>query len=470
MADFGYDVADYCAIEPVFGTMEDFDALIADVHARGMKLILDFVPNHTSEQHPWFLESRSSRSNPKRDWYIWHDPAPDGGPPNNWVAFFGGSGWKWDEKTGQYYYHAYLREQPDLNWRNPAVRAAMFNVMRFWLDRGVDGFRVDVMWHLIKDAEFRDNPSNPDYREGLPEVASLIAFYSTDRPEVHEVVREMRAVVDEYDERLLIGEIYLPIDRLVTYYGEHLDEAQLPFNFQLVEDGWDAEEVWNSLNDYEAALPKGGWPNWVLGNHDKPRVATRVGRPQARVAMLLLLTARGTPTLYYGDEIAMENVAIPEHRAQDPWQTSEPGDFGRDPQRTPMQWEAGPGAGFTTGAPWLPIAPDAAEYCVARESRDPASMLSLTWRLIELRRAHPALSVGRYAALGRDGDVIAYLREHESERFAVVLNLGAEQRRFTLPDGVAGAIALSTLDGREGEAAGGTIDLRGNEGLLIRLG
>ena len=243
MVDFGYDVADYCAVDPLFGTLADFDALVDEAHARGLKLILDFVPNHTSDRHPWFTESRSSRDNPKRDWYLWRDPAPDGGPPNNWLSRMGGSAWEWDAVTGQYYYHAFLREQPDLNWRNAEVRAAMYDVLRFWLRRGVDGFRVDVLSDLIKDAQFRDNPPNPAFRPGQPVASATAAGLHGDRPEVHEVVAEMRRVVDEYDERVLIGEIYLPVERLVAYYGRDLAGAHLPFNFQLIERAVERAEI-----------------------------------------------------------------------------------------------------------------------------------------------------------------------------------------------------------------------------------
>src|SRR3712207_5404123 len=222
MADFGYDVSDYRGVHPLFGTLEDFDALVEAAHARGLKLILDFVPNHTSDRHPWFLESRSSRDNPKRDWYIWRDPAPDGGPPNNWISNFGGSAWEWDEATGQYYYHAFLTEQPDLNWRNPEVREAMYDVLRFWLKRGVDGFRVDVIWQLIKDAEFRHNPPNPAYQPGQAEINRFLKVYSADRRKVQEVVSEMRRMLEKFHDRVLIGEIYLPLERLVAYYGKDL--------------------------------------------------------------------------------------------------------------------------------------------------------------------------------------------------------------------------------------------------------
>ena len=231
MKDFGYDVADYTDIDPLFGTLADFDALLGSAHAQGLKVILDFVPNHSAEQHPWFAESRSTRENSRRNWYIWRDPAPDGGAPNNWLSEFGGSAWQYDQRTGQYYYHAFLAAQPDLNWRNPQLRAAMYDVMRFWLRRGVDGFRVDVLWHLIKDDQFRDNPLNPSFRPGDPPHHALVPLYTADRPEVHDVISEMRYVVDEFSDRVLIGEIYLPIERLVAYYGRDLAGVHLPFNF-----------------------------------------------------------------------------------------------------------------------------------------------------------------------------------------------------------------------------------------------
>jgi alpha-glucosidase len=309
MADFGYDVADYCDVDPMFGSLADFDDLVRDAHAQGLKIILDFVPNHTSDRHPWFAESRSDRSNPKRDWYVWRDGRDDA-PPNNWVSQFGGPAWTFDQATGQYYLHSFLREQPDLNWRNPEVRDAMYGVLRFWLERGVDGFRVDVIWLLIKDAGLRDNPPNPVFQPTQAEINRFLHVYNADQPEIHDVIAEMRAVLDHYTERVLIGEIYLPLERLVAYYGKDLSGAHLPFNFQLILTAWNAREIARLIEEYEQALPDGGWPNWVLGNHDQPRIAARVGAAQARVAAMLLLSLRGTPTMYYGDELGLGRVAI----------------------------------------------------------------------------------------------------------------------------------------------------------------
>jgi alpha-glucosidase len=470
MADFGYDVADYTGIHPLFGTLDDFDALLAAAHARGLKLILDFVPNHSSDQHPWFLESRASRDGPRRSWYIWRDPAPGGGPPNNWLSEFGGSAWEWDAATGQYYLHTFLKEQPDLNWRNPEVQAAMLDVLRFWLDRGVDGFRVDVLWQIMKDTQFRDNPPNPDYLPGHRPYTALRPVYTVDQPDIHDIVAMMRRVLDEYDDRMMVGEIYLPVDRLVTYYGLREPEAHLPFNFQLILLAWNGPTIAAAIAAYEAALPPAGWPNWVLGNHDQHRIASRVGAAQARVAAMLLLTLRGTPTIYYGDEIGMRDVAIAPEMVQDPFEKNVPGiGVGRDPERTPMQWDGGPNAGFSAGTPWLPLADDYPAVNVAAGRADPTSMLTLYRRLIALRRAAPALHVGAYRARATEGDLIAYLREGAGRRFLVVLNLGPQAQTYVLGDLGAGRIAVSTHLDRDDEAVRGTLDLRGDEGLVVEM-
>jgi len=469
MADFGYDVADFTGIHPIFGTLGDFDRLIEETHARGLKLILDLVPNHSSDQHPWFIESRSSRSNARRDWYIWRDPARNGGPPNNWLSVFGGSGWQWDEATGQYYYHAFLKEQPDLNWRNPKVRDAMHDAMRFWLDRGVDGFRVDVIWHLIKDDRWRDNPLNPGFAPGMSPYNRLLPVYTADRPEVLDVVAGLRRVVDAYDERVLIGEIYLPIERLVAYYGEDLEGAHLPFNFQLILSAWDAQDIAALIREYEAALPPGGWPNWVLGNHDNHRIASRVGPAQARVAAMLLLTLRGTPTMYYGDELGMPDVPIPPELVQDPYEKNVPGiGVGRDPARTPMPWNAARNGGFTTGKPWLPLGDDVAQINVESERHDPTSILSLNRALIALRQSDPALTCGGYAQVEPHGPVLTYLREHGGRRLLIALNLTSGPATVRLPAGT-GKVLLSTHLDRGGSAEGDALELRADEGVIVEL-
>ncbi len=446
MADFGYDISDYCNIDARFGTLADFDALLADAHRLGLKLILDYVPNHTSDRHPWFLAARSSRDDAYRDYYIWHDPAPDGGPPNNWLSEFGGSAWEWEPATGQYYYHAYLRQQPDLNYRNPRVRDALLQVLEFWLERGVDGFRIDTIHHLIKDDQFRDNPPNPDWREGMPPHRRVLRSYTTDRPEVHAAIADMRAVVDQYPDRVLIGEAWLPFDRLMAYYGSDLSGLHLPFNFQLINARWEAAVIAAIAREYEASLPPGAWPNWVLGNHDRSRIASRVGNAAARLAAVLLLTSRGTPTLYYGDELGMRDVAIAPERVRDPWEKNVPGlGLGRDPERTPMQWSPATNAGFTRGSPWLPLADDYERTNVEVEQDDPNSILSLYRALLALRRREPALAVGDYRALELGPDIYAFERRHGDARFTVVLNFARESR----PVSTTGRVVLSSAVARE---------------------
>lgn len=467
MNDFGYDVSDYTAIHPAFGTAADFDRLVEAAHAKGLRLLLDLVPNHTSDEHPWFRESRSSRSSLKRDWYLWSDPAPDGGPPSNWLSEFGGSAWEWDVKTQQYYLHTFHRTQPDLNWRTPDVQEAMLDVMRFWFDRGVDGFRVDVVSHLIKDAQLRNNPLNPAY-DGSHPYRRLIPVHQEDRPEVAEVVAMMRAVADEYDERVILGELYLPLERLVAYYayGVHL-----PLNSQLLTTPWNARRLARMIDDYERALPDGAWPNWTLSNHDFSRIASRVGPEQARVAALLLLTLRGTPTLYYGDEIGMQDVAIPETCMQDPKARSMPGfGLGRDGARTPMQWNPGPHAGFTGGDPWLPVAPDSARCNVESSLASESSLLALHQRLLALRRGEAVLATGAYTPVTATGDVLAFLRHSDRRRFLVAANLGGN--RATLVNTnlrATGTIVESTHPRRRGKVIDGTLELEPNEGSLILL-
>jgi alpha-glucosidase len=470
-ADFGYDISDYTDIDPLFGTLADMDALIEAAHQRGLKVLLDFVPNHTSDQHPWFVESRSSRQNPKRTWYLWHDPAPDGGPPNNWLSNFGGSAWELDRATGQYFYHAFLPQQPDLNWREQAVRHAMHDVMRFWLRRGIDGFRVDVIWHLLKDDQFRDDPVNPDYREGEPPHHRLLPLYTADLPEVHEVIRELRAVVDEFPERLLIGEIYLPIEKLVTYYGRDLRGTHLPFNFALLQAPWHARSIAKLIDQYEAALPPGGWPNWVLGNHDRPRIATRIGRAQAPIAAMLLLTLRGTPTLYYGDEIGMKQVPIGTGDIRDPFEKRVPGlGLGRDGARTPMQWDASDFAGFSTVKPWLPLADDCGSENVAQERQETGSLYNLYRELLRLRRHSSALAIGSYQPIVAGGDLLVYVRSEAEERLLIALNLGPDPASFDITAGsLHGQVLLSSYGDREGAIVEDSIDLRPAEGLIIRI-
>lgn len=472
MADFGYDIADYTGIDPLFGNMQDFDELLKQAHEKNIRVILDLVPNHTSDQHPWFLESRSSRDNPKRNWYIWKDGRADGSPPNNWLSVFGGSAWAWDEQTKQYYYHAFLKEQPDLNWRNPEVQKAMFKVMRFWLDKGVDGFRVDVMWHMIKDDQFRDNPINPNYQEHQATYEKLLPVYSTDQPEVHTIVQKMRGVLDEYNERMMIGEIYLPIHKLITYYGPQNNGAHLPFNFMLLTLPWEPLKIAAAIAEYEGALPQGAWPNWVLGNHDQPRMTSRVGLQQSKVAAMLLLTLHGTPTIYYGDEVGMQDVPIPPGEVQDPQGLNMPGkNLSRDPERTPMQWDNSEHAGFTTAKPWLRVSASYKRVNVEKEKESPESHLLLYKRLIALRQSEASLMTGGYEPVCANHQALAYIREAPgATRFLMVLNLSHRPCYLCIEHRtIKGKVVLSTSHELEGTTVSNNINLSGDEGIIVAL-
>ena len=476
MADFGYDVSDYCGINQMFGTMADFDHLLSEAHVRGLKVILDLVPSHTSHLHPWFLESQSNRDNPKRDWYIWRDPKPDGSPPNNWLSVLGGPAWTFDEKTGQYYMHSFLREQPELNWRNPQVRSTIYNAMRFWLDKGIDGFRVDVITRMIKDDQFRDEPPNPDWN-GVNPYDSLLHIYTKNIPEVHTIAREMRALLEQYPDRVLIGETYLPNHELVNYYGAQNDECHLPFNFQCILLPWNAQTMRRAVDAYDASLPPGAWGNWVLGNHDQHRVATRAGVAQARVANMFLLTLRGTPTTYYGEEIGMQDGAIPPEFVQDPPALKQPSIahiIGRDPERTPMQWDDSPNAGFARAGvrTWLPVADNYTTCNVAAQERDPGSMLNFYRALVQLRKDEPALIAGAYASPDAGAeDVFAYTRTLPgANRLLIVLNFGAHAHTLNLSRVASRAtIAIATGMNRTGEVNLAQLDLAPNQGLVLRI-
>jgi alpha-glucosidase len=466
MADCGYDVSDYRAVDPLFGDMADFSALLDQAHGRGIRVVVDLVPNHTSDRHPWFLESRSSRQNPKRDWYIWRDPAPNGGPPSNWLSYFGGSAWQHDEATGQFYYHAFLPRQPDLNWRNGEVQAAIYDVMRFWLQRGVDGFRVDAVTNLVEDQLLRDDPPDPDPRRGKPPDAVIRRVFTKDRPETHEIVGEMRKVLDEFSDRVLIGEVHLPLARAMAYYGGSRPYFHLPFNFQLVNSLWDCCSISAVIDQYMELLPDGAWPNWVLGNHDEKRLATRIGDAQTRVAAMLLMTLRGTPFLYNGDELGMHNVTVSRREARDSRVSNMGRRFSRDGARTPMRWDSSPGSGFTaSGKPWLPLGtnPD-----VASQQRDSHSLLNLYRDLIALRRASPALTGGEIVPLSTCGDVLGYERHGSGERFRIALNLAGRKQQF--PCTGEWKIVISTARDRVGEILSGNGVLRPHEGIVARYG
>ena len=475
MADFGYDVSNYTDVDPIFGSLADFDELLAAAHDRGIRVLIDYVPNHTSDQHPWFTESRASRDSPKRDWYVWRNAKPDGGTPNNWISMFAGPAWEWDETTGQYYLHTFLKEQPDLNWRNPATRAAMFDVARFWLDRGVDGFRIDVAPMVMKDPELRDNPPNPDpdaaRNSRLGSWLTQLHLHDHNHPDMHELYRDFRRLLESYPgDRISIGELHHPdFDTWAKYYGERQDEIHVPFNFHVINSPWRADAVRRAVEGVQGALPDGAWASWVLGNHDQPRFASpaRAGREQAKVGMLLLLTLRGTPTIYYGDEIGMVDVPVATADARDPLERREPG-RGRDPERSPMQWDASPNGGFTAAdaEPWLPLAPDAATVNVAGHAEDPDSILTLTRRLIELRREDPTLHAGDFESFGPTPDgTFAFRRVGPQGALTVALNFTGEPR--SVPGAGSGRVLVSTQRERDGASVTADVALDPNEAVVI---
>jgi alpha-glucosidase len=414
MADFGYDVSDYCDVDPLFGSLADLDRLIAEAHARGLRVLLDWVPNHTSDRHPWFVESRRLRMSPKRGWYVWRDPAPGGGPPNNWVAAFPHDtrAWTLDPVTGQYYLHCFLPAQPDLDWSNPEVVAAMHDVVRFWLDRGIDGFRVDVVHCLGKDAALPDDP---------PELAGLPHAALNDHPATHAILRDLRRLIDGYPgDRMLVGEVFLLFQPDITRYYGRGDELHLAFDLpRALYTPWNAG-AWRKRTAavHAAHLAAGAWPTLVLSNHDTPRHRTRLGsEARARAAAVLLLTLPGTPFLYAGEELGLEDAVVPGTRRVDPG--------GRDGCRAPIPWDASPRRGWA-GEPWLPWPPDADQRSVAALREDPASILHLYRRLLAARRASPALHGGDWVACESPESVLAFERVAGAERRIVLVNFGNE--------------------------------------------
>ena len=476
--DWGYDVADYCAVHPDLGTMDDLDALIAAAGERGIRVLLDLVPNHTSDRHPWFADAVTGRDAEHRDFYVWAPPAPDGGPPNNWLSNFGGSGWTWHEPTGEYYLAQFLPTQPDLNWWNDAVRDRFDDILRFWFARGVAGFRIDVCHAIVKDRELRDDP--PVTPADHPELRhrSVKPVYSANRPEVHDVLRRWRSVADGHgdpaaepgDSPILVGETYvLELAALLPFYGTGRDELHLAFNFLFVHADLAADAMRAIVEGVEAGLPPGAWPVYTGSNHDAGRLATRWAQDdegRARAALLIVLTLRGTPFLYYGDEIALPNVPLDPQTALDPVarRTGDPSD-NRDVCRTPMPWADVAGGGFTTAeaTPWLPFG-DLAACNVAAQREDPASTLHFVRDLIALRRRTRDLSAGAYATLDAPDGAWVYRR---GDGFAVAVNLSDAAVSI---DGLAGRVAIGTDRARDGAAVAGGLELRPWEGVVVALG
>ena len=467
MVDNGYDVSDYRAINPLYGTMDDFNNLLSEVHQRNMKLLMDFVPNHTSDQHEWFQRCVANDSQYFCDYYVWRDPDDFDEPPNNWLSVFGGSAWTFVDSRQQYYLHQFYPQQPDLNYRNKNVKEEIKKILEYWLEKGVDGFRVDAVPFLIEDDEFRNESINPDYN-GTNPFDELIHNYTQNVPGVHKVVQEWRQTVDCYsdsdDEKVFIGEVYSSVDTVMTYYGKKKDEFDFPFNFILIDiENWSAATIKQAISDWWKALPEDAWSNWVLGNHDNPRIATRVGLEPARALHMLLLTLPGTATSYYGDEIGMTNLEdLPD------------GYDGRDAERTPMQWNADLNAGFSNSTPWVPVVANYTTVNVEAQNMDNQSMLELYCTLVQLR-TNEALKYSRFVLLNTSGNVIGYKRDKpDADDVAIVLinfvNSSITEDISVLeqvPKGRQYTIAASTGLDRTGIANISAIELGPYEGVVL---
>ena len=465
--DWGYDVAAYRAVQPDLGTIADLDHLVAEAARRNLRVLLDFVPNHTSDQHPWFVESRASRDAEKRDWYLWADPKADGSPPNNWLSSFGGPAWKLDRATGQYYMFNHLSSQPDLNWWNDDVRREFDAIVRFWFDRGIAGFRIDVCNLIVKDAELRDNPPTTEADDPGDQMLGQRPVYNGNRPEVHDVIRRWRAIADSYDApRVLIGETPVADPQaLARFYGND-DELNLAFNFPFITAAFAAEPLRGIVEAVESGLPRGAWPVWTGSNHDMFRLATRWADDdprKIRTALLMLLSLRGTPVLYQGDEIGLGNVEVPYEQMRDPLGVRYmPYYAGRDAGRTPMHWRDRAGGGFTEPdvVPWLPLG-DTATRNVEAQRGDRTSILELVRDLIALRKRTPDLHSGAYATLPAPPDVWAWRR---GTRTTVVVNMSDAEVDVA---NVGGRILVATDRDRDGERAVDPLRLHAWEAVVI---
>ncbi len=480
--DVGYDVSDYDAIDPVFGTLDDFDRLIAEAHRRGIRVMLDLVMNHTSSAHRWFEESRRDPNGPFGDWYLWRDGKPGRfgrrAPPNNWRSFFGGSAWTWDEVRDQFYMHTFLPEQPDLNWRNPAVREAMLTMVRGWLDRGVDGFRLDVFNAFFKHAELL---SNPRRLRGRRPYDRQVHLYDKDQPELIEFLAEFRALLDSYPERMSVGELFSsdPLEAVRLTAPGHM-----VFDWNLMGPPWKAKAFAEASERHEQTFGTDLWPTLVMSNHDQPRQASRLAPDAdaatsdavARAAGALMLTLRGTPFVYYGEEIGARSVPVPWEEIIDPparrggrlirrlvpW-------WNRDQARSPMPWGGGPNGGFSTGRPWIRMAPDVDTRTVANQDADPSSVLNAYRRLLWLRRRHPALQVGAYRRLAsRSDDVFAFERATDGETIIVAVNFSATPRSLRIRTAKRWKTLFDTHEPAQAGVVGGDeLTLRPYEAVIL---
>lgn len=471
MKDFGYDVSDYCGIDPQFGTLDDFDRLVAEAHRRGIAIMIDFVPNHTSSEHPWFQEALLSRDSEKRDYYIFRDPKADGTPPNNWLSVFGGSAWELHEETGQYYLHSFLPEQPDLNWENPAVREEMGNALRFWFDRGVDGIRVDAIRWMGKDLAFRDDPPNLNFVTGQDPYHIVRHEHSRYSPELNKYLAYIASVAEEYDERIIIWEDHLDDltsieDQIMRIYGINPSVAA-PFNFQAMHIPFGARSFADTINHYQNSLPDGAHAFYCFGNHDESRLVTRFGERQARMLAVLQLMLPGTPVIYYGQELGMKDGTIPKERVRDPFELRVPDrGLGRDPERTPMQWTPGYQAGFTTvDKTWLPLTDNYQTVNVETERQDPHSFFVLHKRLLQLRKDYPQLGSSEYKSAYVGDDLFAFWRAGIESNFLVVLNFQDDHLEMSVPGG--GRLELSAQNNEYSELGGGLV-MQPYDGIVIR--
>ncbi len=472
MKDGGYDIVDYCDVSTEFGTLNDFEDLINACHARDIKVVIDLVVNHTSDQHPWFKESRSSRDNPKRDWYIWKDPV-DGSVPNNWMSVFEPTAWEFDEKTRQYYFHSFLTEQPDLNWTNPEVMQAVKDIIKFWIDRGVDGFRLDAANYLWKDQRFLDEPDDPTYQEGkIQPFYKKLHIYMRDQAELFDIIDDLGKFISENSkEGFLVTESYLnkkgtdAIPLYKQYYESISSGNVIPFNFELQRIPWSAESYRKFVTAYIKALTPKELPTFVFGNHDKPRVATRFGRGQAKIAAVLLLTLPGMPVIYYGEELGMEDVHIPREMVHDMKEFGSPG-FGRDPVRTPMQWDTSDNAGFTKGRPWLPLEDVWKERNVAMQDSQETSMLKLYRKLLKLRIEDTVFLNGAYDDFdAQNNNVFAFTRSVEDDSRLILLNFTDQEQECSVKNG---ELLLSTAFDQHKDSHTTKITLKPYEACILK--
>lgn len=428
MIDFGYDVKDFQGVDEQFGTMADFDQLVAQAHQRGIKVVIDLVFNHTSDKHPWFKEAQSSKDSPKRNWYIWHDGKSDSTPPNNWLSVFGGSAWEYDPQTGQYYLHSFAKQQPDLNWDNPEVRQAMHEVIQFWVARGVDGFRMDAVDYLAKDKALRDDPNNPAFQPNVDmPYDSLLHVYSKRQYRLFKYLQELATLLLQTPGRFMFMEARPHAQPDLAWYQqyyEHVDPSvAAPFNLQYVNKAWQMTDFKDSINEYQSILRPEDMPVYALGNHDSRRLATRFGVRATVAAAVMQMTLPGVTVIYYGEEIGMRDRFIDPKDALDVQGKGANIAFNRDPARTPMQWSADPNAGFTTGKPWLPINDDYQQINVAAGVQDPASLLAVYRWLIQFRHQSDVIKFGTYLPLEmHHPQLFGFVRTHGNQRLATIIN------------------------------------------------